>query len=149
MTNPMDRDPDEFLLNVGVWGMGSTDRGEFISQNRLIEQKVSELSGLKCLYAHAYYTEDEFWGIYDRKAYEALREKYNATTLPTIYDKVKTDLSPGGELLGEKKKDLSVGEWVRGVFWGIWPLSGLYGVYRAMVGGEYLLRRGMRDNKGE
>lgn len=149
MTNPMDRDPDEFLLNVGVWGMGSTDRGEFISQNRLIEQKVSELSGLKCLYAHAYYTEDEFWGIYDRKAYEALREKYNATTLPTIYDKVKTELSPGGELLGEKKKDLSVGEWVRGVFWGIWPLSGLYGVYRAMVGGEYLLRRGMRDNKGE
>lgn len=122
--------------------MGPTDRAEFISQNRQIERKVHELSGLKCLYAHAYYTEDEFWDIYDRKSYDALRGKYHASSLPTIYDKVKADISPG-----ERKEDLSIGAWVKGLFWGIWPLSGLYGVYRATVGGDYLIRRGMRDSK--
>ncbi|KAK2768665.1 hypothetical protein FQN54_000521 [Arachnomyces sp. PD_36] len=135
--------PSEYLLNVGVWGMGPSNRAHFISLNRSIERKVHELSGLKCLYAHAYYTEDEFWDVYDRKAYEALREKYHAGTLPSVFEKVRVDFqATTGEGGGGRG---TLGGWLRGVFWGIWPFSGLYGVYRVVVGGDYLMRRGVKD----
>ncbi|TAQ84834.1 hypothetical protein B7494_g6828 [Chlorociboria aeruginascens] len=67
----------EFMMNFGVWGPGSKNRIEFVRQNRLLEHKVDELGGRKWLYAHAYYTQDEFWSIYDRTAYDALRAKYS------------------------------------------------------------------------
>ncbi len=37
--------------------------------NRRIERKVAELSGIKSLYSDSFYTEDEFWSIYDGAAY--------------------------------------------------------------------------------
>jgi delta24-sterol reductase len=46
------------------------------------------LGGKKWMYAHTYYTEAEFWKIYDKPWYEALRKKHKATNLPTMYDKV-------------------------------------------------------------
>ncbi|MCJ1472524.1 hypothetical protein MMC13_001172 [Lambiella insularis] len=51
-----------------------------------------ELGGMKWLYAHAYYTEEEFWSMYDRKWYEALRVKWSATTLLSVYEKIKVDV---------------------------------------------------------
>jgi len=114
------------LINVGVWGPGPTDHQAFVAVNRKLEQKVRELSGMKWLYAHAYYTEEEFWQIYDRDWYDALRAKYGATSLPNVYDKVKTDVT--------KRKEES---WI----WGIWPLSGLYGVAKAVLGSNYIVKR--------
>jgi hypothetical protein len=46
-------------------------------RNRLIEAKVRELGGLKSLYSDSYYTEDEFWSIFDRDAYRALKARYD------------------------------------------------------------------------
>lgn len=41
------------------------------------------------LYAHAYYTEEEFWQVYDKGWYEKLREKYYANEIfPTVWQKV-------------------------------------------------------------
>ena len=116
----------EYILNFGVWGPGPSNRKEFVRANRELEQKVQHLQGLKCLYAHAYYTEDEFWSIYDKKDYDTLREKYHAAYLPNVYDKVKVDIEKEG----------------RDPFGGIRPLAGLYGVYKAAVGGDYLLPKG-------
>ncbi|KAN0106241.1 FAD-binding domain containing protein [Hyaloscypha variabilis] len=113
----------EMMLNFGVWGPGPTKRDEFVAWNRAFERKVHELGGQKWLYAHTYYSEQEFDDIYNRKEYDALREKYHATYLPTVYDKVKVDI--------EKEKGP--------LFHGIWPLAGLYGFYKAMRGGDYLL----------
>lgn len=127
--------PDDMLLNIGVWGMGPSDHVKFVAINREIEQKVRELQGLKCLYAHAYYTEDEFWTIYDRKWYDDIRTKYHANSLPTVYDKVKVNLS------SSQPKNESWGAWLHRKAWGIWPLSGVYGVVRAAIGGNYLLAR--------
>ncbi|MCJ1480389.1 hypothetical protein MMC06_000544 [Schaereria dolodes] len=79
----------DLLINVGVWGPRWGDFEDFQKENRALEKKVTELEGLKWLYAHAYYTEEEFWKIYGRDWYEALRAKYHAQTLPNIYDKVK------------------------------------------------------------
>lgn len=69
------------MLNFGVWGPGSTNRKEFVQWNREFERKVHALGGQKWLYAHTYYTEEEFDEIYNKEAYERLREKYFVSLL--------------------------------------------------------------------
>jgi len=124
----------EMLLNFGVWGPGPSKRLDFINMNRRLEQKVDSLGGQKWLYAQAYYTEDEFWRIHNREDYDLLRQKYHATHLPTVYDKVKVDFVGERQAIQDSWK-----LWVFAIFWSIWPLSGLYGVLAAMLGGDYLL----------
>ena len=113
------------LLNIGVWGPGPREPDQFAELNRKLERKLHELSGMKWLYAQAYYTEEEFWEIYDRDWYDKLRLKYNATSWPSIFEKVRVDLDAQKRAYG-------------GV-WAVWPFSGLYGVLRAAVGGDYVL----------
>lgn len=132
---PKPNDP-EMLLNFGVWGPGPSNRRAFIETNRRLEHKIRQLEGRKWLYAHTYNTEEEFWEMYDRKSYDALRAKYQATYLPNIYEKVKVDVE--GE---EKAMRESWVVYLLAIFWSIWPLSGLYGVYKATFGGDYLLPR--------
>ncbi|CZR63933.1 related to 24-dehydrocholesterol reductase precursor [Phialocephala subalpina] len=132
----------EFMLNFGVWGPGPKNRDKFVAWNRDFERKVHELGGQKWLYAHTFYTEAEFDEIYNRKEYDALREKYHATYLPSVYDKVKVDV--------EKEKQKVVYEswrdWLRASAKKIWPLQGLYGVYSAWRRDEYLLPRTERKS---
>ncbi|KAJ3495310.1 hypothetical protein NLG97_g3486 [Lecanicillium saksenae] len=123
-------------MNFGVWGPGSRDRNEFKLVNRRLEAKVHELGGKKWLYAHTYYSEREFWDIYPRDKYDALREKYGATHLPSVYDKVKVDIEAE-----ERALRASWRARVAARFWNIWPLRGLYGYYKAARGGDYLLTR--------
>lgn len=66
------------MTNIGIWGRRSSDFDTFVQQNRRLESKVTELGGRKVLYSHSYYTELEFWELYDRKWYEDLRERYSA-----------------------------------------------------------------------
>lgn len=76
-------------VNIGVWGRIPAG-SNFLTINRVAENKVSVLRGRKVLYAHAYYPRDEFWKIYDYTWYNALREKYFAASVfPDIYDKTK------------------------------------------------------------
>lgn len=75
-------------INVGVWGPQEDDYSKFIKLNKGIEAKLMALGGKKWMYAHTYYTEAEFWKVYDKRWYEGLRKKYKATNLPTMYDKV-------------------------------------------------------------
>jgi len=124
-----------WFVNVGVWGPGSTDYARFIGQNRQLEQKVRELGGIKWLYAQVYYTEDEMWSIYDKAWYDKLREKYQATYLPTVYEKVKVDVSK----LNMYSDSWSA--WLRQMAWNAWPVSGLYGVWKALSEREYLLAK--------
>jgi FAD/FMN-containing dehydrogenase len=98
----------EFIVNVGVWGPGPKTQSEFVDQNRALEDKVSELGGRKWLYAHAYYPEPMFWGIYDKNRYDALRTKYHAATLLNVYDKTH---------VGEQQRVSISGK--RGVLWAI------------------------------
>ncbi|KAF1947318.1 FAD-binding domain-containing protein [Clathrospora elynae] len=135
---------DEILLDVGIWDIGPDDAHAFIKLNRDFEAKVTELGGMKCLYAHAYYTEEEFWNIYDEKKYMDLRRRYHAESLPSVYDKVKVDLQGVAE--GESvKKTESWKEWAYRQFWSTWPLGGLYGVASAtkglLVKSDFLLKK--------
>lgn len=81
------------MLNIGLWGEAGKNIDDFVRQNRDLEKHLKELNGRKVLYSHTYYTEQEFWQLYDQEWYRALRERYSATTLPTVYDKVKVDVT--------------------------------------------------------
>ncbi|KAK5626206.1 hypothetical protein RRF57_001921 [Xylaria bambusicola] len=117
------------MLNIGVWGWGPKNQADFVRVNRALEAKVNELGGMKWLYAHTYYSEPEFWDAFGgRPAYEALREKYRATSLPSVYDKVK------------------VGEDTAGKGWkpfikSLWPMGGLYGIWKGIQSKDYMLHR--------
>jgi hypothetical protein len=58
-----------------------------------LEAETQRLEGWKVLYAQVYYTKDEFWSIHGKQWYGHLRQKYHATHLPDIYDKIKHNSS--------------------------------------------------------
>ena len=124
---------DEDMLNIGVWGWGPADQAVFASKNRELETRLRELGGMKWLYAHAYYGEDEFWDIYGREWYDGLRHKYQATALPSVYDKVKVGAGAKVET-GESK---GWRPWLKAC----WPVGGLYGIRQAIKTGDYNLHR--------
>jgi FAD/FMN-containing dehydrogenase len=71
-------DPGRTLVNFGFWDV-VRDREERPAgyYNRKVEQKVAELGGIKSLYSDSYYPEDEFWRIYNKPAYDALKRRYD------------------------------------------------------------------------
>ncbi|HTS22763.1 MAG TPA: FAD-binding protein, partial [Casimicrobiaceae bacterium] len=81
--------PDALYVNFGFWDVVA-DRTPRAPgwYNRKIERKVDALSGIKSLYSDSYFTSDEFWSIYDRDAYRALKARYDPKgTLGDLYDK--------------------------------------------------------------
>ncbi|KAI1773259.1 FAD-binding protein [Hypoxylon cercidicola] len=120
------------FLNIGLWGPGPQDHAAFVSLNRDLEYRLREdFGGIKWLYAHAYYTEDEFWQVYDKTSYDKLRKKYRATTLPSVYDKVKADFEEKARKQREDWGPLTLS---------FRPLGGLWGINKAIESGKYLPR---------
>ena len=69
---------DELYLNFGFWDVVRRRQAfEPGHHNRLIENKVAELSGIKSLYSDSYFDEETFWRLYDGEAYRALKQKYD------------------------------------------------------------------------
>jgi Delta24-sterol reductase len=125
--------PDEMVLYIGVWGLGPSKHDEFVKLNCEIESKIQELRGNKCLYAHVYYPEHKFWEMYDREWYDGLRAKYHAENLPSVFEKVSVKpLNASPEAWRP---------WLRHAIRKVWFLNGIYGVYKAVAGGDYLLNR--------
>jgi delta24-sterol reductase len=118
------------LLNIGLWGPAPPTHEAFMQANRDLEQKLLELDGMKWLYAQTYYTEDEFWSQFDKAWYDALREKYNASGLPSVYEKVKVDHTKDAAPKSLKQSLIET-----------WPFSGLYGLRKAIASGDYVQSR--------
>ena len=79
--------PAERIINIGVYAEFKGRYEDFITTNRDLEQKLMQLGGRKVLYAHQYFSPEEFWQIYDKDWYAKLRAKYFATdALPDIYE---------------------------------------------------------------
>jgi FAD/FMN-containing dehydrogenase len=79
----------DWYVNFGFWDVKRTrdahPPGHF---NRLIEDKVSALGGIKSLYSDSYFAEDDFRRRYGGEAYDALKGKYDPTgAFPRLYDK--------------------------------------------------------------
>ncbi|KAI1387435.1 FAD-binding domain-containing protein [Hypoxylon trugodes] len=119
------------MLNIGVWGWGPKNRDEFVKANRDLERRVADLGGMKWLYAHTYYTEPEFWNAYGgyQNWYKALREKYRASSLPNVYEKVRIKVD-GSEDRGWKP-------WLKA----LWPIGGLVGIWKGIKSMDYMLHR--------
>jgi len=112
----------DLWVNVGLWGTAPQDLERAIKLNRRIEDVLGEVGGFKWLYSQTFYSEQQFWRLYDREAYEALRKKYGAEGLPDAWAKVKTDEE------GEQRVARS---------WrSRWPVAGLIGVKKALLGGK-------------
>jgi hypothetical protein len=125
---------DGDYISVGIWGPYPSSEDEYIRANRDIESKMRELGGLKWLYSRVFYTEDEWWQVYDKPKYDALRTKYNANSLPTIWDKVKDR--------GRKEEfDSGLKGMLKRIVKSSALLSGLYGIYKAVRGGDYMLKK--------
>lgn len=78
----------ELLIDVGIWGRTKEFLADSIGLNTYFENFAKKIKARKMLYAHAYYTEEEFWTIYDKEWYEKLRKKYNADKIfPDIWQK--------------------------------------------------------------
>lgn len=80
-------DPGILYVNFGFWGSVASTRnpGHY---NRLIERKVVELDGKKSLYSDSYFSENEFWNIYNRPAYDRLKSRYDpAGRLRNLFEK--------------------------------------------------------------
>ena len=78
-----------WYVNFGFWDVKRTREayppGYF---NRLIEEKVYELGGIKSLYSDSYFPERQFNQRYGGAAYDALKRKYDPTgAFPRLYDK--------------------------------------------------------------
>lgn len=83
-------DPSELYLDFGFWKSIPSDQQEG-HYNRLIEKMTTQLGGFKSLYSSSYYTEDEFWSIYDRNRYEQIKEQYDPQLrLRGLYEKCTT-----------------------------------------------------------
>ncbi|KAF1923368.1 FAD binding domain-containing protein [Didymella exigua CBS 183.55] len=126
---------ESLYINVGVWGPYPSFELEYVRANRELEKKTGDLGGLKWLYSRVFYTEDEWWQLYDKNKYDELRRKFGATGLPSIWEKVRDR--------GNKKEDY--GTDVKGLLKRLIRssalLSGFYGIYKAVRGGDYMLKK--------
>ncbi|KAH6621122.1 hypothetical protein B0J18DRAFT_431633 [Chaetomium sp. MPI-SDFR-AT-0129] len=135
---PSDEGPPQPMINIGLWGPASQDVETFIQQNKTLEKRLTALGGRKVLYSHTYYTEEEFWGLYDKPWYTGLREKYGAQTLPTLYDKVHVNVA---KAVAKQRGGGSSGKGWFGWLSGVWPFPGLLGIRSAIRSKDYLIHR--------
>jgi FAD/FMN-containing dehydrogenase len=69
---------DALYVNFGFWDVVRRRHAfEAGHHNRLVEDKVAELGGIKSLYSDAFYDEARFWRIYGGPDYRALKARYD------------------------------------------------------------------------
>ena len=79
--------PNKMNINIGFYDSRRTDH-EPGYYNKAIERKAREFKAQKLLYSDSYYTEKEFWDIYDKKTYDKLKTKYDPNdTFKDLYEK--------------------------------------------------------------
>ena len=61
---------DQLMVDIAIYGM--KQRGE-TNYYRLLETKLAELGGVKTLISYNYYPEEEFWRIFNRRNFEAVK----------------------------------------------------------------------------
>jgi FAD/FMN-containing dehydrogenase len=61
---------DPLFLDLAIYGM--RQHGD-TNVHRRIEEKLRELGGIKTLISHNYYSRDEFWSIYNKRNYDAVK----------------------------------------------------------------------------
>ncbi len=77
------------LLDIGIYGQSDKYLKDPVGMNLAFEEHAQSIGARKMLYAHAYYSLEDFWKIYEHTWYVELRKKYHAIPgFPEIWDKV-------------------------------------------------------------
>jgi hypothetical protein len=96
---------DPIYLDFGVWGKYVKHFENSVEINRKVELEIGACHGRKCLWGQAYYTEEEFWNIYNKNAYDRLRKQNGAESrLTDIYTKVTELFNSDKRVLIKRKK---------------------------------------------
>jgi len=69
-------DPNEIYFNIGYYASVPTEQEDGY-YNRLFEKKLMSLKAKKMMYSRSLYSKEEFWKIFDYKAYIKLKKKYD------------------------------------------------------------------------
>jgi FAD/FMN-containing dehydrogenase len=69
---------EHLYVNFGFWSTVPLAPGQADGDhNRRIERVVDDLDGRKSLYSTAFYSEEEFWRLYNGPAYEVVKKTYD------------------------------------------------------------------------
>lgn len=63
-----EKNKDELFLDIAIYGMKQPRDGR--NYYRLMEEKLLELGGTKTLISHNFFSEDEFWSLWNKDAYQ-------------------------------------------------------------------------------
>lgn len=66
----MARNKDELFLDIAVYGLKYDPRK---NHYRLFEEELMRINGMKTLIAENYYSEEEFWGIWNKKNFDTVK----------------------------------------------------------------------------
>lgn len=78
---------DTPYVNFGFWDTVRSREPDG-HYNAIVEQLVAQHEGKKSLYSRSTFEEQEFWAMYDRRAYETLKCEYDqAGRFPGLYEK--------------------------------------------------------------
>lgn len=64
------KNTDEMFYDLAIYGMKQKGDKNY---HRLVEEKLRELGGIKTLIAHNYYPEAEFWQVFNKRNYDAVK----------------------------------------------------------------------------
>lgn len=63
-----DKNPDDLFLDLAVYGMTQPPDGR--NYYRIMEEKLMELGAIKTLISHNFYSEEEFWTVWNKGNYQ-------------------------------------------------------------------------------
>jgi len=69
---------DQLYIDLAIYGMKQTDHQNYY---RLLEKKLLKLPGLKTLISHNYFTQKEFWKIWNQKNWLSAKQKTDPNNL--------------------------------------------------------------------
>ncbi len=89
--SPTNVSREGIVPDIGIYGRSKKYIADKNGTNNKIERYATENKSMKVLYSEVFYPEDEFWSIYDKTAYDAIRRKYHAESVfPDLWNKVRS-----------------------------------------------------------
>jgi hypothetical protein len=89
--SPTNVSREDIVLDIGVYGRSKKYTTDKQGTNNKIERYATAHKSMKVLYSEVFYPEDEFWTIYDKAVYDAIRSKYHAEDVfPDLWNKVRS-----------------------------------------------------------
>lgn len=76
---------NELMIDIAIYGMKQTQNFNYY---RAIEEKLTELNGVKTLISYNYYSEEEFWKIFHKDNFDAVKRITDPNNIfRTLYEK--------------------------------------------------------------